>query len=84
MIFRAKTLQYCKLNDLGLEKEEMRVKRKKSFIISGVCICIPRNDPKFSDRLVWANSEDPDQAYSEDPDQAYSEDPDQTAPEGAF
>ena len=29
---------------------------KKSFIITQY-----RNDPKFSDRQVWANSADPDQ-----------------------
>ena len=34
-------------------------------------VCMYSNDPKFSDRLVWANSVDPDQTAS------------QTAPRGS-
>ena len=45
------------------------------------CLCSKTsnycNDPKFSDRQVWANSVDPDQTA---PLWANSVDPDQTAP----
>ena len=36
---------------------------KQNFYASGYFIRDPiyRNDPSFSDRLVWANSADPDQ-----------------------
>ena len=36
-----------------------------------------RNDPKFLDRLIWANSADPDQTAPPN-----SADPDQAAPRG--